>query len=83
VVARGGNGQSREIGLTSGSRILLTGGSMNWMDATRAPVLARGIFLGKFLLLIKLGFAKENKLNRRTLSTQSTTRRLMLQHVMQ
>jgi hypothetical protein len=42
VVARGGNGQSREIGLTSGSRTLLTGGSMNWMDAIRAPVLARG-----------------------------------------
>jgi hypothetical protein len=40
VAAREGSGQLRKIGLTSGSRTLLTGGPMNWMAATRAPVRA-------------------------------------------
>jgi hypothetical protein len=40
VAAREGSGQLREIGLTTGSRTLLTGGPTNWMGATRAPVRA-------------------------------------------
>jgi hypothetical protein len=40
VAAREGSGQLREIGLTSGSRTLLTSGPTNWMGATHAPVRA-------------------------------------------